>query len=105
MSSSRVALVTGVSSGIGRSIALALAARGYRVFGTVRDLERAGAAPGVELVELDVTRPDSIRACVAAVLQRAGRVEVLVKTPPAARAGVGLRAQRAHSIRGEPSPG
>jgi NAD(P)-dependent dehydrogenase (short-subunit alcohol dehydrogenase family) len=53
MTSSRVALVTGVSSGIGRSTAEALAARGDRVLGTAREVERVEAPAGVELVRLD----------------------------------------------------
>ena len=37
-----VAVVTGANSGIGRATALHLASAGYRVFGTVRSLDKAG---------------------------------------------------------------
>src|SRR5262245_31795400 len=71
----RVALVTGVSSGIGQAIASELAAAGYRVFGSVR----SGDVPaGVEKVVLDVREQSSIEAAVAEILKKAGRVDVLV---------------------------
>jgi NAD(P)-dependent dehydrogenase (short-subunit alcohol dehydrogenase family) len=81
-----VALVTGSSSGFGLLTSVALAARGHRVFATMRDLgraqhlERAAAAAGVsvEPLELDVTRPASIARAVSTVHERAGRIDVLV---------------------------
>ena len=73
-----VALVTGASSGIGRSTAEALARRGYRVFGTARDPSGVDPPLHAELLPLDVRREDSIRACVAEVVRRAGRIDVLV---------------------------
>ena len=80
----RVALVTGVSSGIGRATAQLLAARGWRTFGTMR--KPAGDLPGVELLPLDVRDAASVEACVNAVLSTAGRIDVLINN-----AGVGMR--------------
>jgi NAD(P)-dependent dehydrogenase (short-subunit alcohol dehydrogenase family) len=71
----KVALVTGVSSGIGQAIASELASAGYRVFGSVRS---GDAPPGVEKVVLDLRDQSSIEAAVAEVLKKAGRVDVLV---------------------------
>ena len=71
----KVALVTGVSSGIGQAVASGLTKAGYRVFGSVR----SGRPPeGVESVLLDVRDPVSIEAAVAGILEKAGRVDVLV---------------------------
>ena len=78
MSDPRVVLVTGASSGNGRAIATLLAQEGYRVLGTSRDPARVASTPGVEMLELDVRSDESVRACVAAVLERAGRLDVLV---------------------------
>jgi NAD(P)-dependent dehydrogenase (short-subunit alcohol dehydrogenase family) len=77
MSQPKVAVVTGISSGIGRVTAEELARRGFRVFGTVRS---AGGAypPGVEAVVLDVRDDGSIERAVAEVLAKAGRIDVLV---------------------------
>lgn len=73
----KVVLVTGASSGIGQAIAAALAAQGWRVFGT----SRSGApiaAPGIEMIALDVDDDASVERGVAAVLARAGRIDAAV---------------------------
>ncbi|GAH63456.1 unnamed protein product, partial [marine sediment metagenome] len=51
---SPVVLITGTSSGIGRAIAGAFAAKGYEVFGTSRNPQRNEPIAGVELLPLDV---------------------------------------------------
>jgi NAD(P)-dependent dehydrogenase (short-subunit alcohol dehydrogenase family) len=73
-----VVLVTGVSSGIGRAIASAFAEKGFEVFGTSRNPQTTEPVFGVELVQLDVTDAASVSAAVATVIQRAGRIDVLV---------------------------
>jgi len=72
-----VALVTGASSGIGAATAERLASAGYRVYGTSRKGARAGQR-SFEMLPLDVTRDDSIKAAVGDVLRREGRIDVLV---------------------------
>ncbi len=78
MEANEIAVVTGASSGIGRSTALRLAAAGHRVFGTARDPARGEAIAGVEMLPLDVRQADSVRAAVEEVLDRAGHIDVLV---------------------------
>lgn len=81
----KTALVTGASSGIGREIAQLLAQRGARVFGTARNPKSTQAAPGVELVRMDVTDDASVSLAIQEIVQTAGPIEVLVNN-----AGYGL---------------
>ena len=74
----QVVLVTGASSGIGAATSALLAERGYRVFGTSRRPRADSAPAGVEMLELDVRSDASVEACVAALLDRAGRIDALV---------------------------
>lgn len=72
-----VALVTGASSGIGEATALRLTAAGYKVYGT----SRRGAQTGqrsFEMLPLDVTSDVSVEAAVSEVMQREGRIDLLV---------------------------
>ncbi|HEX3726914.1 MAG TPA: SDR family oxidoreductase [Pirellulales bacterium] len=75
-SSARVVLITGISSGIGKACAEHLAARGWRVFGTLRT---AGpAAAGVETIVMDVDSDASVARGVDEVLSSAGRLDAVV---------------------------
>jgi NAD(P)-dependent dehydrogenase (short-subunit alcohol dehydrogenase family) len=82
----QVALVTGASSGVGRATALALAGRGWRVFGTSRS-PSSSAESGFELLPLDVRDDASVAACVAGVISRAGRLDLLVNNAGFEQAG------------------
>ena len=64
MSTNTIALVTGVSSGIGRATAQLLVEHGARVFGAVRVLRRTNRIGKVELVRMDVTDDTSVKAWV-----------------------------------------
>ncbi|HEY8155984.1 MAG TPA: SDR family oxidoreductase [Myxococcota bacterium] len=87
----RIAVVTGTSSGIGLATSLELARKGHRVFAGMRNLAKAGplreaAAKEdlpVEVIELDVTSADSVARAFAAVRAQ-GPVDVLVNN-----AGIG----------------
>jgi short-subunit dehydrogenase len=78
MSPEKTALVTGISSGIGRSIATLLSGSGFRAFGTQRNPAGGGELPNVEVIPLDVRDAQSVGVCVRTVLDRAGRVDVLI---------------------------
>jgi len=72
----RVVLVTGTSSGFGKQTASLLAKRGFRVFGTSR--KPSGEKQETEMLQLDVTSDESVKGCVSNLLQKAGRIDVLV---------------------------
>jgi NAD(P)-dependent dehydrogenase (short-subunit alcohol dehydrogenase family) len=93
MSDPRIVVITGASSGIGLEAAIGFSQRGDTVVATMRDLERAGplrqaaAAAGVEpeIAQFDVTDSDQCDALFTDVLDRHGRVDVLV-----CNAGIGM---------------
>ncbi len=85
--SNRVALVTGASRGIGKEIALTLASAGARVAVSYRT-NKLGAQKVVNqlkalraeawMAETDVTNPDRVKELIEAVVQRFGRLDILV---------------------------
>ncbi len=81
MPESRVALVTGGAGAIGAAICRALTEAGRRVAvaDLVVDAARKVAEPlGGVAFELDLTRPDSVKACVQAVTASLGPIDILV---------------------------
>jgi NAD(P)-dependent dehydrogenase (short-subunit alcohol dehydrogenase family) len=74
----KVVLITGASSGVGQSTARLLSQQGYKVFGTSRSPTPAEEIPGLEMLVLDVRSDDSVAACAKAVINAAGRIDVLV---------------------------
>jgi 3-oxoacyl-[acyl-carrier protein] reductase len=98
---SRIALVTGASRGIGRATALALASRGATVIAAARGEnarpvaeEIAGAGGRAEALALDVTDGPAVNAAVGEVLERHGRIDVLVSNAGIARDQLLLRMKR-----------
>ncbi len=77
---SRVALVTGASSGIGEQTALRLMEAGFEVYAVARRLERmqALADVGVHVFAMDVTDDASMTAGVQRIIDEQGRIDVLV---------------------------
>jgi NAD(P)-dependent dehydrogenase (short-subunit alcohol dehydrogenase family) len=85
-------LITGCSTGLGRSLATAALERGFDVAATAREPDSVkdivAAHPDSALaLALDVTDPDQIRAAVAATEEHFGAIDVLVNN-----AGYGYRA-------------
>jgi len=80
MSNSKVVVVTGVSSGIGRATAEKFVKRGCQVFGTVRNHANAQPIPGVVLIEMDIRDDTSVQRGFEAVIARAGRIDVLINS-------------------------
>lgn len=75
-----IVLVSGCSSGIGLCVAEGLREQGWRVFATARSDEAVSSllGCGFEALHLDVADSDSIRDCVAELLQRTdGRLDAL----------------------------
>ncbi|MGN7101475.1 oxidoreductase [Ralstonia holmesii] len=85
MSNSKVVVITGVSSGIGRATAAKFALRGCRVFGTVRNIARTQPIAGVELVQMDIRDETSVQRGIETIIAQTKRIDVLVNS-----AGVAL---------------
>lgn len=83
----KIALVTGASSGFGKGTALALAKKGYIVYGAARrvelmkDIKEAGG----NILEMDVTNQESINQGVKAIIKKHGHIDIVY-----ANAGYGI---------------
>lgn len=94
MSVSKIAVVTGTSTGFGHDTARLLVEAGNVVFGTMRDIAGRNAEPakalerlGITGVDMDVTDENSVERGVAKIVDAAGRVDVLVNNAGTAHFG------------------
>lgn len=81
----RVVLITGGSSGIGKSIGGYLRSKGFKVYGTTRRLASHPDFTDFELLELDVRNPGSIGSAISKLIEKEGRLDVLINN-----AGIGI---------------
>jgi NAD(P)-dependent dehydrogenase (short-subunit alcohol dehydrogenase family) len=86
---SKAVLITGCSSGIGRATAERLAAGGWTVYASARNLASIEplAEKGCKLLELDVCDEESMRAAVDAVVGAEGAVGVLINNAGYSQSG------------------
>ena len=90
----QVVLITGASNGIGRRLAIDLAARGAIIVGCGRSLERLQAtaaemqrtSPLSTAIKCDVAKLDQVREMVSGVLSKFGKIDILINN-----AGIGMR--------------
>jgi 3-oxoacyl-[acyl-carrier protein] reductase len=98
----KVAVVTGASQGIGREAALALADAGAKVAAAARNEEKLSslvseiAAKGGEAlaVKMDVADADQIKAGFKLVVEKFGRLDILVNNAAITRDGLAMRMKR-----------
>ncbi len=99
--SSKIILITGCSSGFGRLTAETLARKGHCIYAGMRDPDARNKAAAGELrdladtqnldlhiVDLDVTRSESIDAVVSSVIEGQGRIDVLVNNAGVMNVGI-----------------
>jgi NAD(P)-dependent dehydrogenase (short-subunit alcohol dehydrogenase family) len=82
----KVVLVTGGSSGLGKSVCTRLAALGHVVYGTSRKASEADQPAGYRLITMDVTDEASVNKAVEEIAVREGRIDVVVNN-----AGLGIQ--------------
>jgi NAD(P)-dependent dehydrogenase (short-subunit alcohol dehydrogenase family) len=83
-----IILITGCSSGFGLLSAARLAARGHKVYATMRDLRKKeflemesrkrGGFDNLTILELDVTQTESVRTAILTIVEKEGFIDVLV---------------------------
>jgi len=81
---SKVVLITGGSSGIGKSVGEFLTEKGYTVYGTSRNPNKYTSSI-FKIIALDVTKMETIATAINTVIEAEGRIDVLINN-----AGVGI---------------
>jgi NAD(P)-dependent dehydrogenase (short-subunit alcohol dehydrogenase family) len=83
---SKVVLITGTNSGFGYLTAKGAAERGHTVYATMRDIDgrnsekakELNAIENVNVIELDVTNAEGVKKALSGVIDKEGRLDVLV---------------------------
>jgi NADP-dependent 3-hydroxy acid dehydrogenase YdfG len=77
--SEKVVLITGASSGIGKTCLEHLASRGYRVFGAQRRVESSHDGKGqCEMIKMDVNDDNSVQQAINSLVAKTGRIDAVV---------------------------
>ena len=87
-------MITGISSGFGKQTSRMLAEKGHAVYGTVRKTEETDGA--VNALMMDLTDIDSIKQTVRDVVEREGRIDVLINNGGMHTAIIDQKIGRAH---------
>jgi len=101
--SSRTALVTGASRGIGKACAKVLAAAGHRVIVTARNVEKLeetaseirDAGGEAYVVAMDLSSSESITAAIGTAAKDFGRIDILVNNAGITKDGLAVRMKAA----------
>lgn len=83
---SKTILITGTSTGVGFESAILFAQQGYKVYATMRNLAKANALQkrieednlNIEILELDVTKTETIEKVVNTIIEKDGKIDVLL---------------------------
>jgi NAD(P)-dependent dehydrogenase (short-subunit alcohol dehydrogenase family) len=86
MAEQKVAVVTGTSSGIGLETAIHLAKNGFKTYATMRNLSKSEAIKqrakaenvSIEITQLDVNDDTSVKGAINTIIEKEGRIDVLV---------------------------
>ena len=81
----KVVLITGGSSGIGKSVAHFLTEKGFIVYGTSRNPQKITEQLPFKLIALDVSDATTIASAVQTIIKKEGRLDVVINN-----AGVGI---------------
>lgn len=86
MPATKVILITGASSGLGKAIGLRLAKAGHIVYGTSRQPQLNDGHSAFPFLAMDVTDDRSVHEAIAEVIGRSGRLDVVINN-----AGLGIQ--------------
>ncbi|MGC5324308.1 SDR family oxidoreductase [Brevibacillus sp. SYSU BS000544] len=94
----KVAIITGASSGFGLLTAVELAKSGYQTIATMRDLnrqqpllelaKREGVESRLQIMQLDVTQENQVQEVVGRVVEQYGAIDLLVNNAGYAKGGL-----------------
>lgn len=83
MAKREVVLITGANSGIGLACAKLLSGKGFQVFGTTRQQKKVFQELPFTLLTLDVCSESMVSEVVSEVVDKTGRIDVLINLKPA----------------------